>query len=269
MSAHPQKKTDIMNRINQLFQQKKDILSVYFTAGYPQLNDTVRIIKALEKSGADLIEIGMPFSDPLADGPTIQASSLVALNNGMTIKTLFEQLKDIRKSVSIPLVLMGYVNPVHKYGIEAFIAKCAEVGVDGVIIPDLPFNEYLEDYKTTFDKAGVANINLITPQTPESRIRLIDQNTDSFIYIVSSAAVTGAKKGLAPEQISYFERVKAMNLKNPALIGFGISDNESFNQTCLYSSGAIVGSAFVKLIGESKDLEVDIEAFVTAIKKGH
>ncbi|PZX17403.1 tryptophan synthase alpha chain [Breznakibacter xylanolyticus] len=256
------------NRIQQLFQQKKDILSVYFTAGYPTLNDTVRILQALEKSGVDLVEIGMPFSDPLADGPTIQASSLVALNNGMTIKVLFEQLVHIRKSVTIPLVLMGYVNPVHKYGIEAFIAKCAEVGVDGVIIPDLPFNEYLDDYKPTFDGAGVANINLITPQTPESRIRLIDENTNSFIYMVSSAAVTGAKKGLAPEQIAYFERINAMKLKNPTLIGFGISDRESFLQTCKHASGAIVGSAFVKMIGESPNLESDIETFVNNIKRG-
>ncbi|MBN2744774.1 MAG: tryptophan synthase subunit alpha [Marinilabiliaceae bacterium] len=256
------------NRIQQLFQQKKDILSVYFTAGYPTLNDTVRILQALEKSGVDLVEIGMPFSDPLADGPTIQASSLVALNNGMTIKVLFEQLAHIRKSVSIPLVLMGYVNPVHKYGIEAFIAKCAEVGVDGVIIPDLPFNEYLDDYKPAFDGAGVANINLITPQTPESRIRLIDENTNSFIYMVSSAAVTGAKKGLAPEQIAYFERVNAMKLKNPTLIGFGISDRDSFVQTCKHASGAIVGSAFVKMIGESQNLELDIETFVNSIKRG-
>lgn len=256
------------NRIQQLFQQKKDILSVYFTAGYPTLNDTVRILQALEKSGVDLVEIGMPFSDPLADGPTIQASSLVALNNGMTIKVLFEQLAHIRQQVSIPLVLMGYVNPVHKYGIEAFIAKCAEVGVDGVIIPDLPFNEYLEDYKLVFDGAGVANINLITPQTPESRIRLIDENTNSFIYMVSSAAVTGAKKGLAPEQIAYFERVNAMKLKNPTLIGFGISDRDSFVQTCKHASGAIVGSAFVKMIGESQNLESDIEAFVNSIKRG-
>ena len=255
-----------MNRINQLFQNKKDILSIYVTAGYPNLDDTVRIITALEKAGVDLIEIGMPFSDPLADGPTIQASSLVALGNGMSIKTLFSQLKDIRKSVSIPLILMGYVNPVHKYGINEFIAKCAEVGIDGAIIPDLPFNEYLEVYKPVFEKHNVANISLITPQTPDARIRTIDDNSNAFIYLVSSAAVTGAKKGLSPQQLDYFERVKAMKLKNPTLIGFGISDNESFVQTCNYSSGAIVGSAFVKMIGQSNDIETDIANFVKSIK---
>lgn len=255
-----------MNRIQQLLNTKKDILSVYFTAGYPQLNDTVRILQSLEKAGADLIEIGMPFSDPLADGPVIQASSLQSLNHGMGIKLLFEQLKDIRKSVSVPLVLMGYINPVHKFGIDNFVQKCAEVGVDGVIIPDFPFDEYLEEYKPLFDKAGLSNIFLITPQTPDSRIRLIDDNTNGFIYMVSSAAITGAKKGLSDTQIAYFERVQNLKLKNKTLIGFGIGDNESFKQTCRYASGAIVGSAFIKILSESSDLEADIEAFVNNIK---
>jgi len=257
-----------MNRIQQLLNNKKDILSVYFTAGFPQLNDTVRILQALEKSGADLVEIGMPFSDPLADGPVIQDSSQTALENGMTIKLLFEQLKDIRKSVSIPLVLMGYINPVHKFGIENFVAKCAEVGIDGVIIPDFPFDEYLEDYKPIFDKGGLSNIFLITPQTPDARIRLIDENTNGFIYMVSSAAITGAKKGLSDTQIAYFERIQNLKLKNKALIGFGIGDNESFKQTCRFASGAIVGSAFIKMLSESKNLEADIEAFVKKIKVG-
>jgi tryptophan synthase alpha chain len=255
-----------MNRIQQLFAQKKDILSVYFTAGYPNLNDTVTVLESLEKAGVDLVEIGMPFSDPLADGPTIQASSLVALENGMSIKVLFEQLKDIRKKVSIPLVLMGYINPVHKFGIENFVAKCAEVGIDGVILPDLPFNEYLEEHKPTFDKAGLSNIFLVTPQTPDERIKLIDASTSGFIYLVSSAAVTGAKKGLSQTQIDYFKRIKSLNLKNPSLIGFGIGDHDSYVQTCRYASGAIVGSAFVKMLVDSKDIAADVTKFVKEIR---
>ena len=257
-----------MNRINQLFKDKTNILSVYFTAGFPELEDTTKIIHALEKNGADLIEIGMPFSDPLADGPTIQASSLTALKNGMSIAKLFEQLKDIRRSVSIPLILMGYINPVHKYGVEHFIEKCAEVGIDGVILPDLPFDEYQELYQETFEKNGVHNIFLITPQTPEKRIRMIDDNTNGFIYMVSSAAVTGAKKGLSDVQRNYFEKVNSLNLKNHTLIGFGIGDHESFAEACKYASGAIIGSAFIKLLNRSTDIEGDIAKFITSIKNG-
>ncbi len=256
-----------MNRINKLFTEKKNILSIYYTAGFPNLNDTVTILKSLEKAGADIVELGMPFSDPLADGPTIQDSSLVALNNGMSIKVLFEQLKDVRKEVSIPIVLMGYINPVHKYGIEKFAKKCQEVGVDGVIIPDLPFDEYNDKYKSTFEAAGVSNIFLVTPQSPEARIRAIDTNTNGFIYVVSSAAVTGAKSGLSTTQIEYFQKLQNMKLKNPSLIGFGISDNESFKATCKYASGAIVGSAFVKLLANSKDLEADITNFIKELKR--
>lgn len=256
-----------MNRINKLFTEKKNILSIYYTAGFPNLNDTVTILKSLEKAGADIVELGMPFSDPLADGPTIQDSSLVALNNGMSIKVLFEQLKDVRKEVTIPIVLMGYINPVHKFGIEKFAKKCQEVGVDGVIIPDLPFDEYNDKYKSTFEAAGVSNIFLVTPQSPEARIRAIDTNTNGFIYVVSSAAVTGAKSGLSTTQIEYFQKLQNMKLKNPSLIGFGISDNESFKATCKYASGAIVGSAFVKLLANSKDLEADITKFIKELKK--
>ena len=256
-----------MNRINKLFTEKKNILSIYYTAGFPNLNDTVNILKSLEKAGADIVELGMPFSDPLADGPTIQDSSLVALNNGMSIKVLFEQLKDVRKEVSIPIVLMGYINPVHKYGIEKFAKKCQEVGVDGVIIPDLPFDEYNEKYKTIFYAAGVSNIFLVTPQSPEARIHAIDTNTNGFIYVVSSAAVTGAKSGISDTQIEYFQKLQNMKLKNPSLIGFGISDNESFKATCKYASGAIVGSAFVKLLANSKDLDSDITNFIKDLKK--
>ena len=256
-----------MNRINKLFTEKKNILSIYYTAGFPNLNDTVTILKSLEKAGADIVELGMPFSDPLADGPTIQDSSLVALNNGMSIKVLFEQLKDVRKEVSIPIVLMGYINPVHKYGIEKFAKKCQEVGVDGVIIPDLPFDEYNDKYKSTFEAVGVSNIFLVTPQSPEARIRAIDTNTNGFIYVVSSAAVTGAKSGISDTQIEYFQKLQNMKLKNPSLIGFGISDNESFKATCKYASGAIVGSAFVKLLANSKDLDSDITNFIKDLKK--
>ncbi len=255
-----------MNRIKQLFQDKKDILSIYYTAGYPNLNDTVPILKTLEEAGADLVEIGIPFSDPLADGPTIQHSGETALKNGMSLKVLFEQLADLRPKVTTPVILMGYINTVHKYGIEAFAKKCSEVGVDGVILPDLPFQEYLDVYKETFDKFGISNIFLITPQTPEERIKLIDEKTNGFIYMVSSAAVTGAKKGLSDSQLAYFERVKNMNLNNPSLIGFGIGDHDSYKETCKYAEGAIVGSAFVKLIGEETNLHENIKSFIKEVK---
>ncbi len=255
-----------MNRIKQLFKEKKDILSIYYTAGYPNIEDTVPILETLEASGADLVELGIPFSDPLADGPTIQHSGETALKNGMSLKVLFEQLKDVRKKVSIPIILMGYINTVHKYGIEEFAKKCNEVGVDGVILPDLPFQEYLDNYKDTFDENGVSNIFLITPQTPEERIKLIDEKTNGFIYMVSSASVTGAKKGLSDTQLAYFDRVNKLNLNNPALIGFGIGDHESYVETCKYADGAIIGSAFVKLIGEAKDLHGEIKTFIQSVK---
>ncbi|TLX77621.1 tryptophan synthase subunit alpha [Labilibacter sediminis] len=255
-----------MNRIKQLFQDKKDILSIYYTAGYPKLDDTVPILETLESAGADLVELGIPFSDPLADGPTIQKSGETALKNGMSLKVLFEQLADVRNKVKMPIILMGYINTVYRYGIEAFAKKCNEVGVDGVILPDLPFQEYLDEYKETFEKYGVSNIFLITPQTPDSRIKLIDENTNGFIYMVSSAAVTGAKKGLSDQQLAYFDRVNKLNLSNPALIGFGISDNESFKQTCKYADGAIIGSAFVKLLGNAKDIKGEVKSFIQEVK---
>ena len=255
-----------MNRIKQLFEDKKDILSIYYTAGYPNLEDTVPILKTLEESGADLVEIGIPFSDPLADGPTIQHSGETALKNGMSLKLLFEQLQNVRSSIEMPLILMGYVNTVHKFGIKAFAQKCNEVGVDGVILPDLPFQVYLDEYKDIFDEYGVSNIFLITPQTPDDRIKLIDEKTNGFIYMVSSASVTGAKKGLSEAQLKYFERVNKLNLNNSALIGFGISNQESFKETCKYADGAIIGSAFVKLLGKSGDLHTNIESFIKDIK---
>jgi len=240
-----------MNRINKLFQNKAgNILSVYFTAGYPRLENTAEIITELEKNGVDLIEVGMPFSDPIADGPVIQQSSQRALENGMSIKILFEQLKDIRKNVQIPLVAMGYLNPVMQYGLEAFCKKCKEIGIDGLILPDLPLDLYLEEFKPLFEKYGLHNIFLVTPQTSEERIRLIDKETSGFIYLVSSSSTTGARKDIQDKQITYFERIRAMGLKNPLIIGFGISNYETFNTACRYAHGAIVGSAFVKALEE-------------------
>ncbi|MFV0590162.1 MAG: tryptophan synthase subunit alpha [Draconibacterium sp.] len=254
------------NRINQLFETKKEnILSVYFTAGFPHLNDTVKIIQELEKNGVDLIEIGMPFSDPTADGPTIQRSSETALKNGMSLKLLFEQLKDIRKSVSIPLILMGYLNPVYQYGIEKFCKKCAETGIDGTILPDLPLDEFDSEYRPYFEANNLHNVLLITPQTSEKRIRQIDNASKGFIYMVSSSSTTGAGKKVEDFHQDYFERVQHMNLKNPRLIGFGISDHATFSNACKYAQGAIIGSAFVTTIKDSPDLEKDIAGFVKSI----
>jgi len=252
-----------MNRINKLFQDKQEnILSVYFTAGYPNLNDTVEIIQQLEKNGVDLIEIGMPFSDPTADGPTIQRSSETALKNGMSLNLLFEQLKNIRSTVKIPLILMGYINPVYQFGVEKFCEKCAETGIDGVILPDMPLDEYEAFYKLVFEKHNVHNILLITPQTSEQRIRQIDAASSGFIYMVSSSSTTGAGKKVEDFQQEYFERIIAMNLKNPRLIGFGISDRATFANACKNASGAIVGSAFVKALENNQSLEATIREFV-------
>ncbi|WP_420319312.1 tryptophan synthase subunit alpha [Ekhidna sp.] len=254
-----------MNRIDQVFKDKKDILNVYFTAGYPNLEDTVRIAQALQEAGANMLEIGMPFSDPVADGPTIQDSSQKALENGMTIQQLFEQLKSLREQVSIPVLLMGYVNPIIQYGIERFCNKCAEVGVDGLIIPDLPMKEYLEFYQEHFREKGIHNIFLISPNTSEERIRLIDQQSGGFIYVVSSSSITGAKKGVQEGQLEYYQRVMSMGLNNPQLIGFGISDHETFKTACKYANGAIIGSAFIKQLNEDAS-EEGIKKFVKAIK---
>ncbi len=257
-----------MNRIIQLFKEKqKALLNVYFTAGFPKIGDTLAIIEALEESGADLIEIGMPYSDPVADGETIQQSNQIALNNGMTVKLLFEQLKNVRqKGSKIPILLMGYVNPVIQFGIENFCKKCQEVGVDGLILPDMPLDVYEEEYKSTFDKYGLLNIFLITPQTSDARIKQIDKISAGFIYMVSSASTTGAKVGISTEQNAYFERINAMELSNPRLIGFGISDNETFRNASKNASGAIIGSAFIKVLEKSVDLKKDITDFVKMIK---
>jgi tryptophan synthase alpha chain len=240
-----------MNRINQKLQENKKLLSIYFSAGYPSLNDTVQIIQDLEKNGVDMIEIGLPFSDPLADGPTIQESSTQALHNGMTTQVLFDQLKDIRKTVAIPLVIMGYFNPMLQYGIENFCHKCAEIGIDGLIIPDLPVAIYAENYKAIFEKYGLINVFLITPQTSADRIHFIDSVSDGFIYMVSSASVTGSQSGFGSSQEAYFKRIASMNLKNPQIIGFGISDKTTFDQATQFAKGAIIGSAFIKNLTEN------------------
>ena len=258
-----------MNRINQLFETKaQNILSVYFTAGFPNLNDTVQIIKELENNGVELIEIGIPFSDPTADGPTIQRSSEKALKNGMNLKLLFDQLKDIRRSVNIPIILMGYINPVYQFGFEQFCKKCIEIGIDGTILPDLPLSEYEMNYREMFEKHDLHNILLITPQTSGSRINQIDEVSKGFIYMVSSASTTGAGKKVEDFHRDYFERIQDMGLKNPRLIGFGISDHDTFNNACKYANGAIIGSAFVNAINDQKDLAKSIADFVNRIRNG-
>lgn len=240
-----------MNRINKKLQQDKKLLSIYFTAGYPNIDDTLTTIQNLEKNGVDMIEIGLPFSDPLADGPTIQASSSQALKNGMTSELLFEQLKDIRKTVSIPLIIMGYFNPMLQYGVDAFCKKCQEIGIDGLIIPDLPVDVYHSDYKSIFESYGLINIFLITPQTSDERIRFIDSVSDGFIYMVSSASTTGAKSGFGDEQEAYFTRIANMKLNNPQIVGFGISNSDTFTQATKHAKGAIIGSAFIKHVTDN------------------
>lgn len=257
-----------MNRIKQLFETKqKDILSIYFTAGFPKIDDTVDVIKELEANGIDLIEIGIPFSDPMADGPTIQASGTVALRNGMTLSKLFEQLKDIRKEVSIPLILMGYLNPIMQYGFENFCKKCQEVGIDGTIIPDLPFNDYIKEYKPIADKYNVKVVMLITPETSDERIRFIDEHTDGFIYMVSSAATTGAQKSFDDQKQAYFKRINAMNLRNPRLIGFGISNKATLEAAQANASGAIIGSKFITLLQESKNIKEAVSELKASLEK--
>lgn len=243
-----------MNRLQTLFQKKQnDILSIYFTAGFPRLNDTTAILSELQKQGADLAEIGIPFSDPMADGAVIQQSSQAALNNGMTLRVLFEQLKDIRNKIDIPLIMMGYLNPIMQYGFEAFCKSCRETGIDGLIVPDLPFNEYVTEFKPIADQYDISVVMLITPQTEEERIRLIDKQTDSFIYMVSSASTTGAQSSFNENKQAYFRRIHNMQLRNPLLIGFGISNAETLQAAYANANGGIIGSQFIKELQQSPD----------------
>lgn len=256
-----------MNRLTALFEEKKEqILNIYFTAGFPNLEDTVQIINSLANSGVDLVEIGMPYSDPLADGPTIQKSGQKAIENGMTLDHLFTQVKEARKHTQIPLVLMGYFNQVMQYGEQRFIQKCAEVGIDGLILPDLPVYEYEALYKEAIEKADLKVSFLITPQTSKERIRQIDDLSSSFIYMVSNSSITGAKSDISEQQIAYFNRINAMQLKNPRLIGFGISNHATYSTACQYASGAIIGSAFIRMLEQSENLEQDIERFVSMVR---
>ncbi|MBT8280762.1 MAG: tryptophan synthase subunit alpha [Muriicola sp.] len=253
-----------MNRIQEKLKEDHKLLSIYFTAGYPELQDTVPIIEALEKSGVDMIEIGLPFSDPLADGPTIQASSTAALRMGMHTQLLFEQLKDIRKTVSIPLIIMGYFNPVLQYGVKEFCKQCEEIGIDGIILPDLPLDVYQDEYEDIFKAHGLLNIFLITPQTSDDRIKMIDEGSEGFIYMVSSASTTGAKAGFGAEQNDYFDRIAEMHLKNPQIVGFGISNAATFNTATSSSKGAIIGSAFIKMLAEEGVKGID--PFIQSIR---
>jgi tryptophan synthase alpha chain len=243
------------NRLDSLFRnQKEGILSVYYTAGYPGFDDTVRIAIGLEKAGVDLIEIGIPFSDPVADGPVIQESNKIALDNGMTVKKLLEQISEIRKVVSMPIILMGYLNPVFQFGVERFCKEAAESGVDGLIIPDMPMDVYEREYKAIVDLYNLRNTFLISPTTSEERIRKIDEATNGFIYAVSSSSTTGARSGFSSDQEAYFARLKNMKLTNPFLIGFGISNHETFSTACKYGSGAIVGSSFITMLKEGNSI---------------
>ena len=256
-----------MNRLDKLFANKqKDILNIYFTAGYPNLGDAGKIIQALDEAGADLIELGMPYSDPLADGPTIQQSGQRALQNGMTLSLLFDQVEAVRKKTGIPLILMGYFNQVMQYGEQRFVDKCVEVGIDGLILPDLPLYEYEQFYKEMLEKAGLGISFLITPQTTEDRIRKVDQLSRGFIYMVANSAITGAKGGITEEQLAYFERVNKLPLNNPRLIGFGISNHETFATACQYAAGAIIGSAFIHALAEAKEVEKAAMSFVRSIR---
>ncbi len=255
-----------MSRIKQTFEQAiGPLLNVYFTAGYPKLESTIPTLKALQEGGVDLIELGMPYSDPLADGETIQESSSVALKNGMSIDKLFSQLEDATADLNVPVLLMGYLNPIMQFGAEKFCQKCQQVGVDGLIIPDLPMELFDAEFGSLFKKYELDFVFLITPETPEARIQEIDQRTTGFIYMVSSSSTTGKTSGLSPEQLAYFERIQQMKLKNPRMIGFGISDAESFRQATQFAEGAIIGSAFIKQLGKDASAEA-IKQFVKNIK---
>lgn len=259
-----------MNKINQLFSETHDqrkLLSLYFCAGTPTLESTGDVIKTMQRRGIDMIEVGIPFSDPMADGPVIQDAATKALKNGMTLRTLFSQLKSIKNEVSIPLVLMGYLNPIMQYEIEAFCQSCVDSGVSGVIIPDLPFKDYLDDIKPVADRYDLRIIMLITPETSEERIRFIDDHTDGFIYMVSSAATTGAQQSFDEQKQAYFRRINAMNLRNPRMIGFGISNKQTLESAQQNAAGAIIGSKFVNLLDEEKDADRALDRLFDALSK--
>ncbi len=254
-----------MNRIENLFQNKKEILNIYLTAGYPKLDDTVEIVKELEKAGVDMVEIGMPFSDPLADGPVIQHSSSMALKNGITLNRIFDQIEEIRKSSNIPVIMMGYLNQLMRYGEDAFFEKAVNCGVDGLIIPDLPVEIYKETYQEKVEKLGLNMIFLISPQTGGKRIGILDKASSGFLYVVSSASTTGKISNMEQEK-SYFERIQKMGLKNPLLIGFGISDKKSYDTACSYASGAIIGSAFIRAIEKNGNINQSVQDFIKTIR---
>jgi tryptophan synthase alpha chain len=254
-----------MSRIEKTFKNGKNILNVYLTAGFPNLNDTIEVVQELVNSGVDMIEIGMPFSDPLADGPTIQNSSQIAIKNGITLELIFKQVEEIRKTVNIPIVLMGYYNQVLQYGSDAFFKKAKSVGVDGFILPDLTLDIYEKEYKTMVEELELDMIFLITPQTTDERIKLIDSKSSGFLYVVSSFAITGSKNDIQQSQIDYFKRINSLKLKNPKLIGFGISDKKTFDTACQYAEGAIIGSAFIKAIDDSKNIKQTVKEFITTV----
>ena len=258
-----------MNKINQLFannQSGKKLLSLYFCAGAPTLEGTTDIIKTLDKRGIDMVEVGIPFSDPMADGPVIQDAATTALKNGMTLSKLFDQLESIKNEVNMPLVLMGYLNVILQYGIEAFCKRCVEAGVSGAIIPDLPFDDYLQQIKPVADRYDLRIIMLITPETSEERIRFIDEHTDGFIYMVSSAAITGAQKSFDEAKQEYFQRINAMNLRNPRMIGFGISNKQTLQAAQQNAAGAIIGSKFVTLLSEEKNADRALDRLLEALE---
>ena len=258
-----------MNKITRLFNERGDrkLLSLYFCAGTPTLDSTAEVIKTMQKRGIDMIEVGIPFSDPMADGPVIQDAATKALKNGMSLKILFNQLKSIKEEVSIPLILMGYLNPIMQYGIEAFCQSCVESGVSGVIIPDLPFKDYLDDIKPVADRYDVRIIMLITPETSKERIRFIDEHTEGFIYMVSSAATTGAQQSFDDQKQAYFQKINAMNLRNPRMIGFGISNKQTLESAQSNAAGAIIGSKFVQFLDEEKDANHALDRLFEALSK--
>lgn len=258
-----------MNKINQLFSNAGDrkLLSLYFCAGCPRLDMTAGVLRAMQRHGIDMVEVGIPFSDPLADGPVIQSAGTVALRNGMTVRTLFAQLKAVRDEISIPLVLMGYLNPIMHYGIEAFFRSCADSGVSGCIIPDLPFQDYLDVVKPVADRHDIRVVMMITPETSDERIRLIDDHTRGFIYMVSSASVTGAQREFNEKKLEYFRHINSMQLRNPRIIGFGISNKQTLESAQQNSAGAIIGSRFVTLLRQKANADEALDQLFDDLKR--